>query len=369
MTAPFTLTTLSRNRVIDVNALWRSIDFAPLYQRQSDIWSVPKRQLFIDSLINGFDIPKLYFHDLSWDPASPTDRFAIIDGKQRLEAIHNFASDKFGLSDEFEDLLSVNNASAAAGLKYSELDARYPVLKRRFDDAVLPIVIVHTTDFELIDEMFSRLNEAVPLNAPEKRNAFGGPLPDHIRRLVTNPLFTTQMAFPNSRYRHLDIATKFLYIEYRGDLVDLKKRDLDAFVREFKTGDRRTEAAALATRTEENLLHMSSIFMPADPLLASVGMIIVYYQLAREAASQKWLHELTRDRLDNFDDERTRNRSLVKEAQERALEGKALPKQVRIDPVLTQFERYVQSPNDAKALKYRYRVVRHFVRSGQLPAH
>ena len=35
----------------------------PPYQRSGDIWNLYKKQLLIDSLINGFDIPKLYLHE------------------------------------------------------------------------------------------------------------------------------------------------------------------------------------------------------------------------------------------------------------------------------------------------------------------
>ena len=44
---------------------WRSaIADDPPYQRPSAVWSLAKQQLFIDSLINGYDVPKIYLHDL-----------------------------------------------------------------------------------------------------------------------------------------------------------------------------------------------------------------------------------------------------------------------------------------------------------------
>src|SRR2546426_7675735 len=100
----FRIAQLAPNRVVDVNAIWRSIDFKPTYQRQSDVWADGKKQLFIDSLINGYDIPKLYFHELGWDAARTRKRYAIVDGKQRLEAIRAFIEGGYGLSDEFEDI-------------------------------------------------------------------------------------------------------------------------------------------------------------------------------------------------------------------------------------------------------------------------
>jgi hypothetical protein len=79
-----------------------------------------------------------------------------------------------------------------------------------------PIALPH-------DSRFSRLNEAVPLNAPEKRNALGGPMPKRIRALANLAFFHTRLPFPTARYRHLDLATKFLYLEDQDGLTDLKK--------------------------------------------------------------------------------------------------------------------------------------------------
>lgn len=47
------------------------IDDAPEYQRESGVWSKSKQQLFIDTLLNGYDVPKLYFHDLRDDKIEP----------------------------------------------------------------------------------------------------------------------------------------------------------------------------------------------------------------------------------------------------------------------------------------------------------
>lgn len=369
MTRPFRIGQLQANAVSDIYAMWKAIDFKPTYQRQAEIWEPSKKQLFVDSLVNGYDIPKLYFHDLSWNESGPNKRYAIIDGKQRLEAIHDFIEGKFALSDEFEDIEQSTTEAArrAAGLGYGELGKKHPELKARFDRAELPIVLVQTDDREFIEEMFSRLNEAVPLNAPEKRNALGGPLPRQIRKLAKDPFFVSRLAFPNARYRHLDLATKFLFMEYKGGLTDLKKRNLDDFVKQFKAQNWNRRAQELFSRAELILEKMSAIFVQSDPLLESVGMITIYYHLFREAFDKRWLGEIKRSALVAFDDARAQNRARVKEAQELALEGKRPPKAGEINAVLTAFERYVQSPNDFTALTQRYKVLKHFIREGEIP--
>ena len=38
------------------------INFSPAYQR-GYVWKKNQKELFIDSLLLGYDIPKIYFHD------------------------------------------------------------------------------------------------------------------------------------------------------------------------------------------------------------------------------------------------------------------------------------------------------------------
>ena len=243
------------------------IELEPDYQRIGGIWTLEKRQLFIDTIINGFDVPKFYFH--SFVPPKQKDgrlyRHAIIDGKQRLQAIWDFIDDKLPLADDFTYLHDYS--VALGGSYYSTIAKRFPRVKARFDGTILHVVTITTDDTEVIEDLFSRLNEAVPLNAPEKRSAFGGPLPDVIRKLSQHAFFTDRVPFPDGRYRHRDLAAKFLYIEHLGEVVNTKKSDLDRFVRVFKTWrskrDRRGGTGVvdrLVKITKSNLSLMSSIF-------------------------------------------------------------------------------------------------------------
>lgn len=168
----------------------------------------------------------------------------------------------------------------ARGLTYSELATKYPLLKTRFDATALHIVTIRTDDIELIEDMFSRLNEAVPLNAPEKRNAFGGPLPEVIRLVARHPFLVKNVPFVDKRYRHRDLAAKFLYVEYSDGIVNTKKSDLDAFVKNFRKwregGSKAASPKAIAElriRTGNALARMAGVFTPRDALLRQVGML------------------------------------------------------------------------------------------------
>lgn len=331
--------------VLSVYADQDEIELEPDYQRIGEIWNREKRQLLIDSVLNRFDIPKFYFHKFRPPvrKGGRTYRYAIVDGKQRLQAIWDFIDGKFRTDDDFEYLN--DETVKAGGLTYNEIANKYPKLKRRFDSKVLDIVTIETEDVQFIEDLFSRLNEAAPLNAPEKRNAFPGPLPGLIRETATNVFFRDCIPFADQRYRHRDLAAKFLYLECKKEIVSTKKVDLDAFVRGFKDEKGTTESQVLdgvRRGAESTLERMVAVFEKKDRLLRQVGMITLYYHLFRLIGNRS-IGPVTRDMLDVFEKERDANRKLA-EADEQP------------DTTLLEFDKHAQTPNDAYALNIRLRI-------------
>jgi hypothetical protein len=335
-----------------------AIQLDPDYQRISGIWTVEKRQLLIDSIINGFDVPKLYFHEFvpSKTIGGKKYRYAIVDGKQRIQTVWDFIEGNISLAEDFEYLR--DSSIKAGGLGYSQLAEKYPQIKTRFDATPLDIVTIRTNDITLIEDMFSRLNEAVSLNAPEKRNAFGGPMPNAIRKIAEHKFFLKHIPFPDNRYRHRDLAAKFLYIESENAIVNTKKADLDEFVREFKH-DRekglKTASPSVIThlvgKTELSLSLMTTIFGTSDKLLRQVGMITLYFYLFRFQRLGK-VGDITRNMLAEFEKRRDVNRQTVEK------EGEASD---HVDLSLLEFDKHSQSPNDAYAIRIRLGILLKFL--------
>lgn len=340
----FEITELRSSTVWALYRMRDRLQIDPEYQRLSDIWTLDKRQLLIDTILNDFDVPKIYLHKFH-EPAKKDGKsydYAIVDGKQRLETMWSFIDGHVALADDFKyfRLGAVN----AGGMKYGELGQAYPDLKVQFDSFQLAVVCIETDDIEMIEEMFSRLNEAAPLTAPEKRNAYGGPLPIAVRRLADEQFFKKAVPFPNKRYRHFDLATKFLLAEYRDKVVDTKKVYLDSFVEEFKDKPR-AKMPSFLKEAQENVGRMATVFAHKDTLLRQVGMVLVYYHLFRYAATNRWSAQITRRRLLDFNKQRDANRE------------KAELDMAKADYDLIEFDRYSQSPNDATAIKFRLRVI------------
>src|SRR5262249_17356584 len=117
---------------------WRTrrskIDMDPPYQRRGGIWSPADKAYLIDSILNGFDIPKLYVADFTWGD-SPLNKkrlpYAIIDGKQRLEAIFDFYDGTVVLNDDF--VYRENPVQNLAGLSYQDLLGSHADVAEIFD--------------------------------------------------------------------------------------------------------------------------------------------------------------------------------------------------------------------------------------------
>lgn len=285
----------------------------PPYQRMGGVWTTEKKQLLIDSILNDYDIPKLYFHLYSREVREGSKySYAVIDGRQRLEAIWDFIEGKFTLSSDF--VYQKNPDIKLSGLSYDDISKEYPRVKVKFDSFVLPIISVETDDEELIDDMFSRLNEAVPLNAAEKRNAIGGDLVCAIREISRHRFFTEKVKFSNRRYQYHEVVCRFLLVENsireHNRLYDTKKEYLDSLARKFRS-NRSSEVEELKRSCLGVLDMMSTVFTEKDELLRSQGNMAIYYLLFKYAAVYNELSNITRRVLIDFIEKLKQNRYLA----------------------------------------------------------
>ena len=292
---------MPNSTILRINSEKDFINISPEYQRNGEVWTKEKKQLLIDSILNDYDIPKLYFHLLPKSSEESKFDYAIIDGRQRIEAIWGFMNGDFPLSEDF--VLLSNEDVRATGLTYADLAKEFPRLRVRLDSYVLPIVLVETDEIELIEDMFSRLNEAVPLNAAEKRNAFGGPMAKSIRDLADEPFFTEMVRFSNKRYQYREVATRFLFLEYclnnNGRLLDTKKPYLDKMVLNFKHASV-LDVKPFFDRSYTIVQAMASIFSKSDYLLRSQAIVTIYYLVFRIALENKQVIQISRTKLLDF---------------------------------------------------------------------
>lgn len=278
------------------------IKLDPPYQRMGGVWTKEKKQLLIDSILNDYDIPKIYFHTYNRERQSETGiSYAVIDGRQRLETIWEFVDGCFTLADDFEYQRDPN--LSLASLSYEDIAKEFPKIKIKFDSFVLPVIGVDTDDDDLIEDMFSRLNEAVPLNAAEKRNAIGGDMVRAIRELANHDLFSEYVRFGNKRYQHREVSARFLLVEENltsGDkLLDTKKVYLDALAKNYHS-DKTDQVNSLYDACSSVMSTMTSVFTKNDDLLRAQGIMVVYYLLFRNAIYNNEIEKISRLKLIAF---------------------------------------------------------------------
>jgi len=325
------------------------INDSPTYQRESGVWSSEKQQLFLDSLFNGYDVPKLYLHDLRG--SDPRHDYAIIDGKQRLSTIWRFLDGGVSLASDFDLFSSQRGQEAPSpGSRYRELTNYW---QEFFKNRSLDVVLVQNADEEDIEDLFSRLNNGEPLNAAEKRNAVGGDMCALIRDIASHQFFRSKLGFSNRRYQHYEASAKLLLIESNveagGDIfADLKKRYLDKLVQDH----RHLERAArdnLRSRVEMQLRAMGRVFVRSDPLLTKQAYAPVYYLFVK-VMEREYAHRSLFPRLKAF----------LPTFNVRRQQNLLLPEDQR-DPVLVDFGRLMQQgTNDRSSLQQRVSVLRRY---------
>lgn len=355
----FRMSLLRANNILELHLQRHQINLDPPYQRLS-VWDNEKKARFIDSIINGVDTPKIYFHDVrGQSQANAPYRFSVIDGKQRLLALFEFMENKLRLPGDFKYF--DNESYDARGLTYDELLDQYPLLRAHFDGYEAPIVVVEADNEELIEELFWRLNVQMPLTAPEKRNALGGPLPLVIRKIGLHQFFRESCRIRTDRFQHLDLAAKFLYICHAGGVVETKKNSLDGFVVTAKkarvSGQRMGTSdylGALEEQTADILEMEHSFFGQNNPLLISAGRNVLYFHVFRKCSELQLEVPFSLRELERFNADVA---TVRKKSQSRGTEGLE-----RWESELLSFDLEKQSSNQKSAIERQYRYLGNYMR-------
>jgi hypothetical protein len=318
---------------------------SPAYQRRGKLWSPTDKSDLVDSILNGFDIPKLYVTDFIWGDSNLNKKrlsYAIIDGKQRFEAIFDFYDGKITLNDDF--VYRDNKSLRLAGLGYQDLLKNHGEIAELFDTYNLSVMSVIASNEEPINELFVRLNRSKPLTGAEIRNAMAGPAPQPFRKVAGHDFFTQYVAFSVQRGQDLNAAAKLIMFEYEERLSETKKRNMDQFTRDAVKANRgKLELAA--RRVLDTIDVMTEIFLPKDRLLASAGTVPVYCWFVRSVSERS--HRFVREFLIEFEDARRDNRRLISSE----------PQSHRIDQELIDFDNFNRSTNDEASHAGRFRIL------------
>jgi hypothetical protein len=246
--------------ILSVCGIKERIDTNPDFQRPA-VWSRGQKQLLIDTILRGYDIPKLYWRKISSKP----EKFDVVDGQQRLRAIFEFHEGGFPLAKDAEPV----DGESIAGLKYADLPLD---LRMELDNYPLDVIVLTETDEDEVREMFLRLQNGTTLKAQEKRNAMPGRMRDAVKSLVEHEFFT-RVAFKNSRFTHDLVAAQMLAIELNGGPCHIRDSALNRMYEEQKDFDANGSKAKKVKRV---LTYLTSAFPVKTPELERYSVISLY---------------------------------------------------------------------------------------------
>jgi hypothetical protein len=162
----------------DLEAARPRISF-PEYQRQPNLWTIEKKRLLIDSILQDIDIPKLYFNE------TRDGGLEVVDGTQRLWSIWEFVDDEFTVTSAGEEKL------------YSALGRSARAQMRKYQ---LQVTILEDAPDEYLRELFVRLQLGLLLVTGEKLHAATGKMKDLVFKKLPTHSFVKSIRVPERRY-------------------------------------------------------------------------------------------------------------------------------------------------------------------------
>lgn len=171
------------------------IDLSPRYQRR-DRWKADRQSRLIESFLMNVPIPPIFLNEDDYG------KYSVIDGKQRLTAIHEFLRGRLRLTGlkVFTELNGLSIDDLSPSLR--------AVISTRAN--LRATIILRQSDKEVKFEVFRRLNTGgVTLNPQEIRNStWPGPTNDLLLELSENPLYRKMLGISK-------LSTSTLYKEMR----------------------------------------------------------------------------------------------------------------------------------------------------------
>ena len=208
-------------------------------------WTDMQKRMFIDSIFRGYSVPAFYFHKRETATTFATNTyFDIVDGQQRINALHSYCDDAFELLDPSNDSgfhfpNFVKDVPCPWGGK------RFTELPKDLQDELMSekvVVFVITTNNEnSIRDLFIRLQGGTPLTPQDKRDSWPGNFTEFVLRAGGKsnvdkwygfPLFMeVAKATSESRRRQLvaQVFMLFWTIRTESRFCDIKSANIDEF--------------------------------------------------------------------------------------------------------------------------------------------
>jgi 5-methylcytosine-specific restriction endonuclease McrA len=249
----------------------------PEYQR-GVVWTQGQKKKLVDSVLRGYPIPLIYLHHIKHSVGKlVSQRYEVIDGQQRINALADYHDGAFRLFDPVKDEAEARfpdfikrQPCPWGGKAFAELAEEH---QASFLATSLRIVQIETHDSNEARDLFVRLQAGMPLTSQEKRDAWPGQFTDFILRLGGKPglarypghdffneLMGAQKVKDRGKFRQLaaQLAMLFLKRQEGGDVTfcDTNAQAIDDFYYEHLGFDGSSPGAMRLTRILDKLTEL-----------------------------------------------------------------------------------------------------------------
>ena len=243
------------------------------YQR-STVWSRAQQALLIDSILRGFDVPKIYLRKL---PDGSPHLFDVVDGKQRLTAIWSFLEDDLPLLRTAEGFAELGDLG---GRSWSELPDS---AQDRLQFSSITVSKLENASDDDIRELFLRLQKGEPLKAAERRNAIAGPIRDFVANTLALHSFWPKSGIREARLGWHEHSAIVLALALQDGPTGVKGADLQQLYsdQDFDPGGAAADRAVRVLSTLDRLEDATGEVLVRNRW-AVVDLAVVVMRLDRE---------------------------------------------------------------------------------------
>lgn len=203
------------------------LELDPPYQRRT-VWSVAFRRFFIDTVLRDFPSPAIF---IEWQivPGEST-RYNVVDGKQRLTTLIDFAAGRFHLADLFAD----------EGYERPYWRDLSPEMRHQMASYMLPVENISDASRIDLQQAFDRLNRNVAgLKAQELRHAqYPGVFLDRMENLAEASFWAEKRIITTAsvrRMRDVEFVSELFLLTMHG-VLDGTAHVLDEYYAQYAEG-------------------------------------------------------------------------------------------------------------------------------------
>lgn len=245
----------------------KSIKLDPDYQRRHR-WTLDTSSRLIESLILNIPIPVVFISqdiDVDAEISDDTSRYTVIDGQQRLTAIHDYLRNKYPLQG-LETLSELN------GTYYKQLPT---FLIRRLEERTIRCMRIDSTvDDQVKFDIFERLNTgSVRLESQELRNAIArGKFNELTKRLAETREFRSLIQVDpenpdeNAKVKKMeDVELVLRFFALRNGRYRAMKKGFKEFLTTTQTEFNAADESTLSKYESDFATYMHFLYTHAGP--------------------------------------------------------------------------------------------------------